>query len=721
MCPTPDAAPATTSRTNGANGANGTDKSHPGFTAIPTKSTRSAPYQPVGDFLSNVSRFKIIESTLREGEQFANAFFDIDTKIKIAKALDEFGVDYIELTSPAASEASRKDCETICKLGLKAKILTHVRCHMDDARLAVETGVDGLDVVIGTSSYLREHSHGKDMTYIINTAIEVIEFVKSKGLEVRFSSEDSFRSDLVDLLSVYSAVDKVGVTRVGIADTVGCASPRQVYDLVRTLRGVVKCDIETHFHDDTGCAIANAYCALEAGATHVDTSVLGIGERNGITTLGGLMARMIVADREYVTSKYNLAKLKDLENLVADAVQINVPFNNPITGFCAFTHKAGIHAKAILNNPETYEILKPEDFGLSRYVHFASRLTGWNAIKSRIEQLGLSMTDDQVKLCTQKVKAMADVRPLAIDDADSVIRTFHLNLTADEQKPLLPDLTSEEHAKFKKAERELAGQPEKRASDEVTTEETNGSSAKKVKDSPLSNYEAVSGCESGGNAFTCTNQAPWAANSLVSYGFAATSISGGTESSWCCACYALTFTSGKAKGKVMLVQSVNTGGDLSGNQFDLQIPGGGTGIFDGCTSEFGSSWGAQYGGVSNETQCSTLPTKLQAGCDWRFDWFRNSDNPTHTFTQISCPAELTGVTGCVRDDDASFPKFVMPSPATWTAPTPTATAAAYAQCDSLTWDVPMLCPSGYYCSYVTDLRSRNGAAFLVIDCIDPEE
>lgn len=117
---------------------------------------------------------------------------------------------------------------------------------MDDARLAVETGVDGVDVVIGTSSYLREHSHGKDMTYIINTAIEVIQFVKSKGLEIRFSSEDSFRSDLVDLLSVYSAVDKVGVHRVGIADTVGCASPRQVYDLVRTLRGVVSCDIETH-------------------------------------------------------------------------------------------------------------------------------------------------------------------------------------------------------------------------------------------------------------------------------------------------------------------------------------------------------------------------------------------------------------------------------------------------------------------------------------------
>ena len=94
---------------------------------------------------------------------------------------------------------------------------------MDDARIAVETGVDGLDVVIGTSSFLREFSHGKDMTYIAAQATEVINFIKSKGLEVRFSSEDSFRSDLVDLLSLYKIVDKLGVHRVGIADTVGCA------------------------------------------------------------------------------------------------------------------------------------------------------------------------------------------------------------------------------------------------------------------------------------------------------------------------------------------------------------------------------------------------------------------------------------------------------------------------------------------------------------------
>ncbi|KAI8848894.1 hypothetical protein BC829DRAFT_362307 [Chytridium lagenaria] len=413
-----------------ANGKHANDDTEVAANKKARNSTAGSIYQPrYSDPWSRVSNFSIIESTLREGEQFANAFFDTETKVKIAKALDEYGVEYIEITSPAASAQSLADCKTICQLGLKAKILTHVRCHMDDARIAVETGVDGLDVVIGTSSYLREFSHGKDIDYIIKQATEVITFIKSKGLEVRFSSEDSFRSDLVDLLNIYRTVDKLGVDRVGIADTVGCANPRQVYDLVRTLRSVVSCDIECHFHDDTGCAISNAYAALEAGATHIDTSVLGIGERNGITPLGGLCARMYAADKDYVMKKYRLDKLRDVENLVAEAVQIQVPFNNYITGYCAFTHKAGIHAKAILNNPSTYEILKPEDFGMTRYVSIGHRLTGWNAVKNRVQQLGLSLSDEQVKDVTAQIKNLADIKPLGIEEVDTLLRHFHDKIT----------------------------------------------------------------------------------------------------------------------------------------------------------------------------------------------------------------------------------------------------------------------------------------------------
>ena len=117
----------------------------------------------------SLDSFAIIESTLREGEQFANAFFTSDQKVEIAKLLDAFGVEYLELTSPAASPQSHDDCARITGLGLNAKILTHVRCHMDDAKMAIDTGVDGIDVVFGTSSYLREFSHGKDISYIIDS------------------------------------------------------------------------------------------------------------------------------------------------------------------------------------------------------------------------------------------------------------------------------------------------------------------------------------------------------------------------------------------------------------------------------------------------------------------------------------------------------------------------------------------------------------------------
>ena len=340
-------------------------------------------------------------------------------------------------TSPVASPQSRLDCERIAKLGLKAKILTHVRCHMDDAKIAVGTGVDGIDVLFGTSSLLRQFSHGKDIPYIIDSAIAVIEYVKSQGLEVRFSSEDSFRSDLVDLLTIYREVDKIGVNRVGIADTVGVANPRQVYDLVRTLRGVVHCDIEFHGHNDTGCAIANSYCALEAGATHVDTSVLGIGERNGITPLGGLVARMYAYRPEMIRAKYHLPMLREVENVVANLVSVDVPFNNYITGYTAFTHKAGIHAKAILNNPSTYEILDPADFGLTRYLHVAHRLTGWNAIKQRAEQLQLNLTDDEIKTITAQIKALADEKKLNLDDVDVLLRSYHSQSIDSEQLDII--------------------------------------------------------------------------------------------------------------------------------------------------------------------------------------------------------------------------------------------------------------------------------------------
>ena len=205
-------------------------------------------------------------------------------------------MEYLELTSPLASPQSLADCQAISGLNLHARVLTHTRCSIEDASIAVDTSVDGVDVVIGTSSFLREFSHGKDIEAIIDMACEVVTLLLSQGVEIRFSTEDSLRSNLEDIIHVFKAVDELGLYRVGIADTVGIGTPHQIYELVHILRGEIKADIKFHGHNDSGCAIANAYSALEAGATHIDTSVLGIGERNGITPLGGLIARLYASD-----------------------------------------------------------------------------------------------------------------------------------------------------------------------------------------------------------------------------------------------------------------------------------------------------------------------------------------------------------------------------------------------------------------------------------------
>lgn len=166
------------------------------------------------------------------------------------------------------------------------------------------------------------------------------------------------------------------------------------------------------------------FAALEAGATHIDTTVLGIGERNGITPLGGFIARMYTVNRDLVRRKYNLKKLREIEHMVAEIVGVEIPPNNYITGMAAFTHKAGIHAKAILNNPETYEALDPQDFGMTRYISIAYRLTGWNAVKARAEQLGLSLSDEQIWAVTAHIKALADEKRITLKDVDEMLRRW---------------------------------------------------------------------------------------------------------------------------------------------------------------------------------------------------------------------------------------------------------------------------------------------------------
>ncbi|HAG84230.1 MAG TPA: homocitrate synthase [Cyanobacteria bacterium UBA12227] len=377
-----------------------------------------------------LNQFAIVESTLREGEQFYTANFSSNDKVQIATELDNFGVEYIELTSPCASPQSYRDCQQLTQLGLRTKVLTHIRCHLEDAKVALDTGVNGINMFMGTSSLLRQFGHGKSINELIDLVAEVATFIhyQSPQTELRFSPEDAFRSSLSDLLRVYLAIDQLGlINRFGIADTVGVATPNQVFNLVQTLRQCTDKEIEFHGHNDTGCAIANSYAALEAGATHIDTTVLGIGERNGITPLAGLIARLYTIDPEQLARKYQLHQLLPLHQLITDKIGIKIPFNHYIIGEAAFSHKAGIHTKAILNNPKTYEAIDPSDFGLTRSFLINHKLTGKHAIANRASQLGLQLDTLQIQTITQQIKALADQQDLTVEEVDELLySTFNV-------------------------------------------------------------------------------------------------------------------------------------------------------------------------------------------------------------------------------------------------------------------------------------------------------
>ncbi len=368
----------------------------------------------------NITSFQIIDSTLREGEQFAFAHFTIEQKLAIASALDRFGVDYMELTSPLASPQSEADLRRIALTERTFRLLTHVRCNLEDARLAIDTGVDGVDVLIATSSRLRPVSHGMSIEQIIETGSEVVAEIRGAGREARFSTEDSFRSDPDDLVRIYRAIDAAGADRVGLADTVGVATPSQVHDLVSLVRRNVGCDIEFHAHDDTGCAVANALAALEAGATHIDSTVLGIGERNGIVPLSSMMARLHTLQPELVDD-YRLEMLPELDAMLAEILGVAIPFNAAVTAPTAFHHKAGMHTKAVLADPGAYEVLEPARFGRERSILVGHRLTGRHAIGHRATTLGVDLDDERLRGLTAEVKRRGDDGPLDGADLDALI------------------------------------------------------------------------------------------------------------------------------------------------------------------------------------------------------------------------------------------------------------------------------------------------------------
>jgi homocitrate synthase len=367
--------------------------------------TPDSPFQ----FSRYVARdLEIIDTTLREGSQTSllhdhyKYFFNQQDKMEIVRALIVYGVKFIELFAPIVSPQERDHLpaiqavrdELITQKGYTF-LLAHVRCHPDDVQSAIDAGFDGLNFYIGTSSQARDSSHGQDLPEVIRRARTLVEEVRRDypHLIVRFSGEDAFRTRQEQLFSVYDEIAPL-VHRLGTPDTVGIATPGAVVRQVTALRQrYPNVELEGHFHDDRGFALVNALEAVKAGMRYLNTTLLGIGERSGITSMTALLFNLFV-DREYDRLEgYNLRGSYPINVVLASKLNKLVQSKEPVS-LTNRTHTSGVHQKAVLNDQGTYEAHPLDQFGVSESEILLGPLSGWNVIYYFLKEIKYFRIDE---------------------------------------------------------------------------------------------------------------------------------------------------------------------------------------------------------------------------------------------------------------------------------------------------------------------------------------
>jgi len=345
---------------------------------------------------------EILDSTLREGEQTPGVTFSVEEKLIIAQLLDDFGVDIIEAGHPRVSEDIFRSVREITHQGYNAEILAHCRAMKEDIDIALSCDVDWVGIFFCVSNQRLEQQFRSNTDRAADLITKTIEYAKDHGLQVRYTPEDTVRTDFTSLIKVSRAAVEAGVDRISIADTVGAITPKRMYDLVQRLRSEVKIKLNVHCHNDLGLATANALAAYEAGVTMIDVSVNGLGERVGITPLSELC--LVLHSLYRVKNDWKLELLPKLAQKVSEFSGMDISPNTPIVGKNAFVHNAGLHVAAVLHNPSHYEVFPAELVGRKRKF-VLDKMASVQTIKQKLRQVGCAVTDDNVARTMYYVKS----------------------------------------------------------------------------------------------------------------------------------------------------------------------------------------------------------------------------------------------------------------------------------------------------------------------------
>lgn len=360
---------------------------------------------------------RILDSTLREGEQHPGVAFTIKQRIQIAWMLDSFGVDQIEI-SPVVSHDHFEATKTIIKQDLRADILAHVRAIKSDVDVAIDTGATWIATYMGISDIHLSAKLRISREEAKIRALEVADYIKSHGLKSRFTMEDASRTDPKFLIEMCKEMNSRGIERISIPDTVGIMRPHGMYNLVRMVCENIdlsRSSIDVHCHNDVGLALANALAGCEAGADQIHTTIDGLGERTGIPSLAETAVALTLIYK--VPNNFRLHLLRDLSRTISEYTDIPTPESKPIVGDSAYKHKAGTHLAAILRNPAAYEILEPKIVGNRRKIVFGE-LAGKNGAAYLLSLLGLETSKAEAEKMAKGLKElrMGDILELYLDE-----------------------------------------------------------------------------------------------------------------------------------------------------------------------------------------------------------------------------------------------------------------------------------------------------------------
>jgi len=362
-------------------------------------------------------KIRILDSTLREGEQHPGVSFTIKQRIQIAWMLDSFGVDQIEI-SPVVSPDHMEATKTIIRQGLSADIVAHTRAIKSDVDVAIDCGATWVATYMGISDIHLSAKLKISREEAKARALEVADYIKAHGLKSRFTMEDASRTEPAFLIEMCKEMNRRGIERISIPDTVGIMRPRGMYNLVKMVHDSIdtsKTSLDLHCHNDVGLALANALAGCEAGADQIHTTIDGFGERTGIPSLAETAVALTLIYKS--NNDLRLHMLKDLSKTISEYISLPVPESKPIVGDSAYKHKAGTHLAAILRNPAAYEIIEPKVVGNRRKIVFGE-LAGKNGAAYLLSLLGLETGRHEAETLARGLKdlRMGDVLELYLDD-----------------------------------------------------------------------------------------------------------------------------------------------------------------------------------------------------------------------------------------------------------------------------------------------------------------